>query len=119
MIYSESASIFLYCFKIKIVKVLLILLIHLLLKYETLDSLIPPQNSILPNINRANSQSFVRASEPCFNDFKFNRKTRKDADEANDQIDYKEGDYIFFFCRIQQSIAYNLYQFTSIKIIQN
>ena len=62
-----------------------------------IDSLIPPQSSILPKINRASSQSSVQASEPCFDDFKINRKTWKDGDEVNDQIDYKEGDDILFF----------------------
>ena len=69
-----------------------------------IDSLTPPQNSILPNINRASSQSSVQASEPCFDDFKLNRKTRKNADEANNQIDYKEGDYIFFFVEISNQL---------------
>ena len=73
-------------------------------------SSIPPQSSILPKFNRASSQSSVQAPEPCFDDFRLNRKTRKDADadEANDQIDYKEGDDILSFCWNQQSIMYNI-----------
>ena len=60
---------------------------------DHIDSSIPPKNSIIPKINQASNQSSVQASEPYFDDFKINRKTGKDADEANDQIDYKEGDY--------------------------
>ena len=84
-----------------------------------IDILIPPQNSTLPNINRASIQSSVQASEPCFDDFKLNRKTKKDADEAIDQIENKEGDYILSFLEISNQLCIIFYQFAFIIIIQH